>query len=344
MRVRSVLKRPLLAVLGAALVAATAPVLTTSASAAPPDHARSSGSTTAAERDATRAYWTAERRANAIPGELRIADRRAPGDRRVETGPPTTVAPAAKPTDKPGKPGGGGDGTTAVTGATWTLGGAVADTTGKVFFTLDGTNYVCSGSVVTSAVESLVLTAGHCLNEGPGEFATRFAFVPAYAGNGGTQTGPYGVWASVSLHTTSQWSGAGDFNYDVGFAVVETRNGVTLEDTVLAAQGIAFNQPRDISVHAFGYPAASPYDGTTLTYCSGTTSPDPYGYSTQGLVCDMTGGSSGGPWYQSFNEGTGVGTAYSVNSYRYTRGKHSNKMFGPYFGTVVQSLYGSVQS
>ena len=40
---------------------------------------------------------------------------------------------------------------------------------GKVFFTLGGVDYVCSANSVTSANGNTVSTAGHCLNEGPGE-------------------------------------------------------------------------------------------------------------------------------------------------------------------------------
>jgi V8-like Glu-specific endopeptidase len=35
-----------------------------------------------------------------------------------------------------------------------------------------------------------VSTAGHCVNEGPGDFATNWAFVPAY--NNGSA--PFGTW------------------------------------------------------------------------------------------------------------------------------------------------------
>jgi hypothetical protein len=49
-----------------------------------------------------------------------------------------------------------------------------------------------------------------------------------------------------------------------------------------------------------------------------------------GIDCDMTGGSSGGGWI------AGGGVA-SVNSYGYTT--LPNVMFGPYQGTVSQSLY-----
>ena len=49
-----------------------------------------------------------------------------------------------------------------------------------------------------------------------------------------------------------------------------------------------------------------------------------------GIDCDMTGGSSGGGWI------AGGGVA-SVNSYGYST--LPNVMFGPYQGSVAQSLY-----
>ena len=69
-------------------------------------------------------------------------------------------------------------------------------TTGKVFFTLGGVNYVCSGAATSSTNRDVVTTAGHCVNEGPGAFATNWAFVPAY--NNGSR--PYGTW------TAAPWS------------------------------------------------------------------------------------------------------------------------------------------
>ena len=186
-------------------------------------------------------------------------------------------------------------------------------TTGKVFFTLGGSNYVCSGSAVTSGNESVVLTAGHCLHEGPGAFATNFAFVPAY--DDGAR--PYGTFVATDLYTTSQWAASGDFVYDVGFAVVAPVGGVTLADTV-GAQGIGFTASRTDFRYAFGYPAARPYDGSDLIYCAGTLKADPYGWDTLGMSCNMTGGSSGGPWLSGFRTTTGLGTLTSVNSYKYT--------------------------
>ncbi len=61
-------------------------------------------------------------------------------------------------------------------------------------------------------------------------------------------------------------------------------------------------------LYAFGYPAAGRYKGKDLTYCAGNIFTDQYNDDqTWGMACNMTGGSSGGPWLASFNETTGVG-------------------------------------
>jgi V8-like Glu-specific endopeptidase len=232
------------------------------------------------------------------------------------------------------KPGGGADGT----GGYYTGGGQVVQTTGKVFFTLGGTNYVCSGSSTTSSNHDVVLTAGHCVNEGPGAYATNWAFVPAY--DDGAR--PYGTFTARSLVTTSQWAGSGDFNYDVGFAVVNPVNGTDLTDTV-GSQAIGFNLARNQQMYSFGYPAERPYDGTDIAYCFDTVFQDTFGGSTdQGMDCNMTGGSSGGPWLLDYDAGSGVGTLNSVNSFGY-RGLR-DVMWGPYFGSVVQSAYSTASS
>lgn len=288
-----------------------------------------------AEHDRITKYWTPKRMREAIPGDVLVANRdKSSATGKVELGTPTVI-PAK------GKPGGGGGGT-GFTGGYYdeTLTTAVRKTTGKVFFTLDGTRYVCSGSSTSSANGSVVTTAGHCLNEGPGGFATNFMFAPGY-NDGAT---PYGEWTATDLLTTSQWAGSGDFNYDVGFAVVGTIGGKTLAQTV-GTQGIAFSPQYGQTMHSFGYPAASPYDGSDLAWCWGSTIRDTFGGSSDyGLNCNMTGGSSGGPWFFGYNETAGTGTQGSVNSFKYTGGKFKNYMWGPVFGSVVQSVFNEAQS
>ena len=200
---------------------------------------------------------------------------------------------------------------------------------GKVFFSDGAANYVCSGTTLTSGNESVVWTAGHCVNEGPGAFYTNWAFVPAYKDG----ARPYGTWTARTLLTTSAWGQSGDFGYDVGAAVVNTNAGATLTDTV-GSRGAAFNQAAEQHYLSHGYPAAPPFSGGRMFICEadlGTrdTSADP---PTMGIGCDMTGGSSGGGWV--------VGNdVLSVNSYGYSN--QPNVMYGPYQGSVAQQLYTS---
>jgi hypothetical protein len=200
-------------------------------------------------------------------------------------------------------------------------------TNGKVFFTEGGVNYVCSGTALLSGNKSVVWTAGHCVNDGAGTFVTNWAFVPAYVDG----TAPYGTWTARTLLTTAGWNASGDFSYDNGAAVVNTNGGQSLTDVVGGVNPV-FNYPRDQTYVSHGYPAAPPFNGERLWTC---TSPLQYDDTsanppTMGIDCDMTGGSSGGGW-------TVNGNLESVNSYGYST--LPNVMFGPYQGTVSQSLY-----
>ena len=285
-----------------------------------------------AERQKTKEYWTPSRMKNAKIGELLVRDRsELSASDHVAKGEPTTVrGSAAKPSKKKPQAFGGGY---------YTGGGRVMQTTGKVFFTLAGTNYVCSGSSTVAANNSLVQTAGHCLNEGPGAFATNFTFVPGYD-DGAT---PYGQFAAAELFTSNQWATQGDLNYDIGYAVVGTSGGSTLTGAV-GAQGVGFNLARNATMYSFGYPAAAPYDGSDIAWCHGQVAADTWGGSSdQGMVCTMTGGSSGGPWFINYSESSGIGTLNSLNSFKYNGGPLANRMFGPYFGSVIQGVYTEAQ-
>lgn len=288
-----------------------------------------------AAQEKTKDYWTESRMENAKDGSLLTRDRsEMPSGGDVAKGEPTvlkgTAGQAKKPKPVP----------QAHPGGYYTGGGKVVQTTGKVFFTLGGSNYVCSGSSTVAANNSLVQTAGHCLNEGPGAFATNFTFVPGYDDG----AAPYGQFVATELVTSTQWANQGNLDYDIGYAVVGTAGGSTLTGAV-GAQGVGFNLARNATMYAFGYPAASPYDGTDIAWCNGPVAADTWGGSSdQGMVCNMTGGSSGGPWFINYTESSGIGTLNSLNSFKYTGGPLSDRMFGPYFGSVVQGVYNEAQS
>ena len=303
------------ALMSAGLLAATAALSWAgSASAAPGDRdGRGADARTTHQRIVD--YWTPERRATAIPRAMVLPEFRAKGG-------------------KPGKPdggdgGGGGDGSDpVVSGATWTDGGAsVAKTTGKVFFTLGGSRYVCSASAVAGQ-ENLVLTAGHCVWDDVAKFATNWMFAPGYDNGVNIE---YGEWTATSLFTTSAWADTTGNAWpdDAGMAVVTNGSSATLSGRLGSLPAMAAQSGGgDLSgatYSAFGYPAAQKYKGGTLTYCQG---PVMVGYDSQdtlSMACDMTGGSSGGPW---FGGPGGTGQIVSVNSYGY---RGLARMFGPTF-------------
>lgn len=280
---------------------------------------------TAAESRAVAGYWTPAAMRAAVPMDqlLGTADA-AELTQDVATADPQVVQPTGRPATGVGPmafPSGG---------AAWTGGGAVVTTAGRVFFTYQGRQASCSGNAVTSANESTVMTAGHCVKL-DGAFHTNWAFVPAYD-NGNA---PYGTWTARATFATPQWVASEDINYDVGAAVVNQLDGQSLTD-VVGGQGVAFNQPKVQNMYAFGWPAAAPYDGTKMIYCSGRTF-NAFISNGIGMTCDMTGGSSGGPWFQGFNEATGTGLVNSVNSYKINF--IPTWMFGPFFGADAQNVY-----
>ncbi|WP_424216590.1 trypsin-like serine peptidase (plasmid) [Streptomyces sp. BI20] len=279
-------------------------------------------------------FWTAERMRGATPLDApAAASTRTPV---AATGRTTTIAPTTPAAPAPGPAGALAPTAFPQAGGAWTGGGAVVKTSGRVFFTMGDRTASCSGDSITSANGSTVVTAGHCVKY-QGAWHTNWVFVPAYA-NG---QAPYGQWSATKTLATDQWAASEDMNHDVGLAVVAPLNGRKLAE-VVGAQGIRFNGGYNKRMYSFGFPAAAPYDGTKLVYCSGNSSKDFLLTKDHGLGCDMTGGSSGGPWFQDFDEATGLGTQVSVNSFGYNF--LPNRMFGPYFGDEAKAAYDKAQT
>jgi hypothetical protein len=291
-------------VLSAVLVALALPIV--AAPAAARDRAT-------AERDRIVAYWT--------PG--RIAAARPRDFVKVGTG---------RFEPRKGKPGGGGGNN--VIGASWTAGGLVKQVTGKVVFTLNSGDYICTGTVVSDGVSnrSIVISAAHCAWDGTdGGFARNWMFIPDFD-RSPTYTCSqtfWGCWTASALVVHDGFTTAGGFNnqavqYDWSFAVITapgTKNG-SLDGSVGSLPILAGNANKMASgtqVFDFGYPAAGRYHGSDLVYCADQLFFDPLVASkTYGIDCNMTGGSSGGPWLSPFNSQNGnSGTIRAVNSYGY---------------------------
>jgi V8-like Glu-specific endopeptidase len=283
---------------------------------------------------ATLRYWTVERMRRAIIPPRRSRPNPMTG-RSVADGEPATGTPVMIPGSAPAPA--SSRRSVETPGAPWTSRGAVRATTGKVFFTIRGGDYVCSAGSVTSANRDLVVTAGHCAQDATGTWARNWIYVPGY--DQGRR--PYGAFTARHLFVPGPWSARGDENYDVALVALATYAGRHVTD-VVGAQGIAFDQPRGSLVYGFGYPAGGRYDGERLTYCSGKTYPDSHKIThDEGLRCDMTEGSSGGPWLTRFDAGTGTGVVTSVSSFKYADDPAT--MYGPYFGNAVRRMYDRAQ-
>ena len=229
--------------------------------------------------------------------------------------------------------------TAATAVARWNGGGAVADTTGKVFFSMGSDDYVCSGSTVASANSDVVVTAAHCV-QSTGTWATNWTFVPGYS-NGNA---PYGSYTARQFYVSSPWTSQANNDYDVAFVTVNQDSlggdSVPVAQEV-GGQGIKFGvQPKVVTV--FGYPSDPPYNGQQLFYCSGATKSDPYHATTDaGVRCEMTAGSSGGPWLDGFDWSTGTGTITSVSSFKYSN--NNQILYGPRLTSAAQALYQSAE-
>ncbi|MFI6182654.1 trypsin-like serine peptidase [Nonomuraea sp. NPDC051191] len=337
-----------------ALAVAGAPVPAQAGTTSAPGPVGWSGAGTSSERRTVTEYWTPERMRAARPLSAPAPRRRTSSDGPTQGSPWASrgVTGSRRITTSSWTGGGGaaaatGAGGTAAAGRqaapvqnspgqAWADGGGVVRTVGRVFFTTaEGGTASCSGTAVTSANQSVVMTAGHCVKLN-GAAHRNWVFVPGF--DDGRR--PFGTWVATRVLTTQQWNTNEDINFDVAAVVVAPLQGRTLTD-VVGGQGVAFNQPTGRQMFSFGYPAAAPFDGSDLVFCSGKAFKDPVRTRDQGLRCTMTGGSSGGPWFEGFDTSTGLGWLNSVNSFKYDFAP--DFMFGPFFGNEAMAVYQAAQ-
>lgn len=322
--------------------------------AAPADNVSSPSVSGAEAQAAAVAYWTPARMAAAKPLDVKPSQRNSAPTLAPETASPAVSVPPAAGSEPAGSgPAAGGPQPLAATPVPRPYTNLPARLNGKVFFTQNGGNYVCSGTVVNGADKDMVDTAGHCVSDGNGHFnspVSNTIFVPAYssAATGCTTTAgcfPYGIWTARKLTTTTEWHLYSNFKQDYGYIVLNTLNGKHIVNQ-LGGQGTAFNQSRNQTFNAYGYPQAAPFNGYDQQLCvsprvnDDNPSPARPGPLTIRINCNQTGGSSGGGWLIGLSGG--LGYVNSHNSYRYSNTPAN--LFGPYYGNEVLSLFNFTQS
>jgi hypothetical protein len=323
---------------------------------------------------ATLAYWTAARLRSARPADLIDAGTR-PSVR------PATARPAGKAAQVAGgRPAGAGDAALRApgqltSGAARTGGGSADaftypfpydsftppqalwktypyEVNGKLFFTNDGGNYVCSATSVASASgtkdENEIWTAGHCVvnTEASNQVVDSSAlFIPAYNGNKTLKKNyaPFGefTWTG-SWETASAWYSNRDLTEDEAAMTVRNSSstGKTLGNAV-GWDGFAWNYPVNQQFVAFGYPQAAPYNGKNLIEDIGATAGQDSisggANAVEPIVIGnpMTGGSSGGAWDISWSD-SGPGYINGHNDYYYT--SQPDALYSPYQDTLSNEV------
>lgn len=203
---------------------------------------------------------------------------------------------------------------------------AVGSTVGQLISEDGGRQRLCSATLVASRTKSVVVTAAHCVYTPPqvagatiappGQrgWVDATAFVPG--ADGGER--PFGVWEVEQIAVDPRWQTGGDPVHDVAFLRLAPRDGQLAGD-VLGAQGIgeaADEPPAPLS--AIGYPAAGEnFTGDEVLRCSADApGVEPRLGGDYTIPCDMTEGSSGGPWLAELDETTGLGVVVAVTSLR----------------------------
>ena len=210
-------------------------------------------------------------------------------------------------------------------------------TIGVLFFSQYDVDFRCSAA---SIGKDAVWTAGHCIHTGDGTeggWSEDVIFVPAYK-NG---EAPFGIWTAYNTWTKGSWYSSEDLRFDMGGAVLNTNSSGKMISQVVGNLGFSYNLSREQLWFNFGYPTYTPFDGRWQFICTG-----PFAYNDNslnepypvGMGCDMTRGSSGGPWIKDFSGVAGSANFLNGNnSYRYT--SRPEEMFSPYFGDAAKTLW-----
>ena len=254
----------------------------------------------------------------------------------------------------------GGAGTGDVVNSPWTGQGTVQKAAGRIYFEMPTNNalsswaaYVCSGTVAEDGLtgRSVIITAAHCAYDDVHKaFARNVLFIPNQDGTSGTRTDtncgndPMGCWSPTFAVVDQNWASRtfpANIPWDYAFYVVKdtgAHSGAAAPsdalDTAAGDLTVKLDAPTvGAFTHALGY---SYSDDPNFMFCAqnlGTEST----YNDYWLSkCDLSGGSSGGPWLQPVN--AGEGPIISVNSWGYT---NSPGMAGPRLaGTTAGCVFG----
>ena len=178
--------------------------------------------------------WNAARPATSDPGQGVFYDAKTGQETRAPMNFQAAAASYAMGGGYPGADGGIGSEQLPASMGTMTLLSAATRATFpyrmnvKLLMRFGSSYFVCSGSMRDANV---VLTAGHCVNNGGGgAWADEIWVYPAWDGLGSlfgppSIVNPYGWAHSTNMASWTGWTVSGDFNYDIGAIAIDRAAG-----------------------------------------------------------------------------------------------------------------------
>lgn len=160
----------------------------------------------------------------------------------------------------------------------------------------------CSASVVSG--KNIIVTAAHCCwDRSKKAWIGGWSFAPAYS-NGKE---PYGVFAWADARVPNSWINNGDIASDVCLIKLQNDSAGHPVTYYTGWLGRSWNYPASLPMHAFGYPG-NIGGGNTLQSCTAQSSAQASncGAGVLNMACNMTYGSSGGPWIRDLGNGDHV--------------------------------------
>jgi V8-like Glu-specific endopeptidase len=197
---------------------------------------------------------------------------------------------------------------------------------GKLF--LAG-NASCTASVISS--KNIIVTAAHCCwDRTKNTWIGGWSFAPAY--NSGNA--PYGVFNYADARVPNSWINNGDIPSDVCLIRLQNDEAGHPVTYYTGWLGRAWSQSPVQNMHTFGYPG-NIGGANSLESCVAKSSAQPAscGSGVLNMACNMTYGSSGGPWIMNYGAANQVNATVHGYSSQTCTGTFGQDFNGPQFST-----------
>lgn len=194
---------------------------------------------------------------------------------------------------------------------------------GKLFFTMDGVDYVASANIFMH--RNMLLTAAHCIQDNKtGNVGENYVFEQCYSGEDSSED-----FYIKTVALKENWYLVKDYKFDFAIAI--------LDKNADYGEPLRYSTTPDVvgkKVTSMGYPV-SYFDGDQMMFAKGPVSTRA-GQEGHWIMygSKMGPGSSGGAWVLEDNL-----TAVGLNAYIVTSGKEIMYSGSPQFNDDFEKLY-----